>query len=137
MTERGITRRQALRCLAAIGSLPLAGVACGAHGEAERLVALRRDRRSAQRVGRAWLDAQSPPPDAARLVALICGASGCAGFASGGEPLRREVAQRHHSDLARGKLVAVEGWLLTETEAALYALVALSASGRRPRAARR
>ena len=40
--------------------------------------------------------------------------------------MRRVIAERHRSDFERGNLVSLDGWSLSETEVALYALVALA-----------
>ncbi len=42
------------------------------------------------------------------------------------EAIRHRIANRVHRDFAEGAVVNVEGWLLSQTEARLYALVALS-----------
>ena len=126
MTDRRFTRRQALRYLAALGALPLQSlVACSRETDPAELVALRRDRESAALLGWAWLEDQSPAPSATELVARICGESGCAEFEHDTDRMRRSIAERHRSDFERGHLVSVQGWLMSETEVALYALVAI------------
>lgn len=120
-----LTRREALRCLAALGAIPVVG--CIGETDPASLVALRRDRRSAELLGRAWLAGQRPEPSAQELVARICGESGCAGFADDGERMRRLIRARHRSDFEQGRLVSVDGWLMSQTEVALYALVAIGA----------
>ncbi len=126
MTDQRFTRRQALRYLAALGALPLQSlVACRRETDPAELVDLRRDRKSAALLGRAWLDEQSPEPNATELVTRICGESGCADFADDSDRMRRSIAERHRSDFERGNLISVEGWLMSETEVALYALVAI------------
>ncbi len=126
MTDRHITRRQALRYLAALGVLPLHSlVGCSVETDPAKLAALRRDRFSAALLGWAWLEDQSPAPSATELVARICGESGCAEFEHDSDRMRRSIAERHRSDFERGNLVSVGGWLMSETEVALYALVAI------------
>ena len=126
MNERVVTRRQALGCLAALAALPLPGsVACGRELDPARLVVLRRDRHSATQLGRAWLALQSPTPSAAALVARICAEHECASL-DDDEQLHRVVTEQHRADFAEGRLVSLDGWLLTETEVALYALVAIA-----------
>ena len=126
MTDLRFTRRQALRYLAALGALPLYPLAgCSRETDPAELVALRRDRKSAALLGRAWLDDQSPEPSATELMERICGESGCADFADDSDRMRRSIAERHRSDFERGNLISVEGWLMSETEVALYALVAI------------
>ena len=125
MTDRRVTRRQALRYLAALGVLPLHSlIGCSVETDPSKLATLRRDRFSAALLGRAWLDDQSPEPDATELLARICGESGCADF-NDNDRMRRLIAERHRSDFERGNLVSVDGWLMSETEVALYALVAI------------
>ena len=76
MKDARITRRQALGCVAALAALPQqALLGCGARTDRDRIIALRRDLHSAERLGRAWLDGQSPVPSAAALVALRHSAS--------------------------------------------------------------
>ena len=41
------------------------------------------------------------------------------------ERLRRLIIERHLADFERGNLVSVRGWVMSDTEVALYALVAL------------
>ena len=126
MTDPRFTRRQALRYPAALGALPLQSlVACSRETDPAKLVALRRDRLSAALLGWAWLEEQSPVPSATELVARICGESGCAEFEDDSDRMRRSIAERHRSDFERGNLISVEGWLMSETEVALYALVAI------------
>ena len=121
-----ITRRQALAYVTALAVLPQqALLGCSAETDRSRIVALRRDQRSAERLGRAWLDSQSPQPSAAELVARICGESGCAELGADSDGMRRWIARRHRSDFERGNLVSLNGWRLSETEVALYALVAI------------
>ncbi len=76
-------------------------------------------------LGRVWLDSQSLEPSATELVALICGESRCAEFADDSDRMRRLIADRHRSDFERGNLVSLNGWRMSETEVALYALVAI------------
>ncbi len=126
MTDRRFTRRQALRYLTALGALPLHTlIGCSGETDPAKLVALRRDRFSAALLGWAWLEDQSPAPSATELVARICGESGCAEFADDSDRMRRSIAERHRSDFERGNPISVEGWLMSETEVALYALVAI------------
>ncbi len=50
---------------------------------------------------------------------------------AGDLPRAGELAQRIHDDFARGCVVNVDGWVLSRTEANLYAWAALTASARR------
>ena len=122
-----ITRRQALVYAAALGMFPLSLPGCGSESERpeRRLVASRRDRCGARTVGRVWLETQQREPSAAELVQLICGDETCAEREDDVERLRRLIIERHLADFERGNLVSVRGWVMSETEVALYALVAL------------
>jgi len=122
-----ITRRRALAWLAALGALPL--VRCGTGTDPEHVVMLRRDRRSAELLGHTWLEAQRPAPGVDELLLRICGESGCEALQDDPERMRRHITQRHVRDLERGQLESVDGWLLSRTEVALCALVALVALG--------
>jgi hypothetical protein len=118
-----LTRREALRVLAAVGLWPLA---CGdaqpeaaAPPEVAKLVALRPDAGAAARVGREWLAAQTAAPSTAELVQQILPDPSLSGGA-----LREALERAHRSDLEAQRYEAVAGWSLSRTEARLYALLA-------------
>lgn len=77
-------------------------------------------RESAARLGRAYLASVPAEASSTRLVALILGA-----------PTRRtgreaaHVASRIQTEFDAGRVVNVAGWILSPTEARLYALSAL------------
>jgi hypothetical protein len=79
-------------------------------------------RDSAAQLGRSYLDAH---PNEARSAALVRQLAGPIALTSA-ERAAREVAARVRADYARGRTVVIEGWVLSRTEARLYALVALA-----------
>jgi hypothetical protein len=84
------------------------------------------DPRAASRFGLACLEAlPERPASAAALTGTILGADGM----TGREPAAAadRVRSRIRADFAQGAIMSVEGWLLSATEARLYALAALAA----------
>jgi hypothetical protein len=121
------TRRTFLTCLgagivgAALGlRLYLSGG--GASREAERLAGMLSHAKSAARLGRFYLESAPQEADAARLVALL-------GVAPADREtdaaLRARLDAHTRQDFINGDTVAVDGWLLSVTEARLCALVSL------------
>jgi hypothetical protein len=49
------------------------------------------------------------------------------------EAMRRRIANRVRRDFANGAIVDVDGWLLSVTEARIYALIALTQKLREPK----
>ena len=137
MTSGGrITRRGFLATVIGIGGSALtigtrpwrALVAFMPVTAAERLVGLLTQRDSARVVGRAYLDRVPAESSASGLVDRIA-----AGLpdgrravrdASDGE-LRALLAASIRSDFEQGRVVDVDGWVLSPTEARLYALTTL------------
>jgi hypothetical protein len=82
---------------------------------------------SAYAIGSAYLG--SLPPDTRvgdRLAnAIVCSAGCDAGTMRSTEALRKQISIRVRKDFAEGAVVIVAGWVLSETEAQLYALAAL------------
>ena len=82
---------------------------------------------SAYTIGSAFLE--SLPPDARvadRLVNAIVCAVGCDSVTiRSTETLRKQISIQVRRDFAEGAVVIVAGWVLSETEAQLYALAAL------------
>ena len=95
---------------------------------ARTLVATLRRPDSAAAVGRAYLaryPAEAPP---ARLVAGIVDGWERDGFdaaRAGRGALRRRLGEQVRRDFARGRVVSVDGWVLAESEARLFALAAV------------
>ena len=91
------------------------------------LVSIFENPRSAYGIGSVYLD--SLPPDARaadRLANAIVCAAGCdTGTMRSTEALRKQISIRVRKDFAEGAVVIVAGWVLSETEAQLYALAAL------------
>lgn len=92
------------------------------------LVSLFENPRSACAIGTACL--KSLPSNGIspqRLTNAILVAAECDAEAMRSkQALRQRIADRVRHDFAEGAVVSIEGWLLSQTEARLYALVALS-----------
>jgi hypothetical protein len=96
--------------------------------EARRLAGMLRHPDSAAWLGRLYLDGKPREADAALLVTLIGAARGPtlpAISPTTGEALRASLEARIRNDFVYGNMVAVDGWLLSLTEARLCALVSL------------
>jgi hypothetical protein len=110
------------------GSALLVGAAIGVWGcrepavreAAGRLAAAVDDRKEWSDLGRAYLEGASDAPGLGELVALLEDALGP------GEPadLLDRLAKRASRDFEEGRTVRVEGWILSESEVWLAALVA-------------
>jgi hypothetical protein len=128
-----VTRRTVLAGLAA----GIVGAAVGlrlyrsggdALPEAARLAGMLPHADSAARLGRRYLHGKPREADAATLVTLISSARGPALppiSATTDEALRADLDERIRHDFIIGNTVAVDGWLLSITEARLCALVSL------------
>ena len=96
--------------------------------EARRLADMLRHRDSAARLGRLYLDEKPREADTTLLVTLIGAARGPAlppPSPATDEALRADLEDRIRNDFTYGNTVAVDGWLLSLTEARLCALVSL------------
>ena len=95
---------------------------------AGRLADMLRHPDSAARLGRLYLDEKPREADTALLVRLIGAARGPAlppPSPTTDEALRADLEERTRNDFILGNTVAVDGWLLSLTEARLCALVSL------------
>lgn len=133
--KRGLDRRAVLKgiggaaALGSVGSGLLGIVGCGPSADLEAgLAACVADVEAARSVGEAVLLAFGPgPPSAAELVEQLAGDERSQwGELAGGdrEQLFAAVHARHLADFDANRLFRVRGWLLSETEAKLCALVA-------------
>ena len=94
---------------------------------AAQLVSLLRARDSAAALGHVYLAAMPEEATADRLVALILpGRRAGEDSVLGDRQLRAMLGERHRSDFASGRTVVLHGWILSRTEARLYALSALT-----------
>ena len=82
---------------------------------------------SAYAIGSAYLESLPPHARAADHLtnAIVCAAGCDAGTMRSTEVLRKQISIRVRKDFAKGAVVIVAGWVLSETEAQLYALAAL------------
>jgi hypothetical protein len=117
--------------LAAVGLAASVAIGPGAIGlvldrldAAERVsTALRKlvpHRESAADLGRAYLETAAAEGSAMRLASLIIGGTS---VAPGREAAR--VASNIRADFAAGRVVTVRGWIVSRTEARLFALCAI------------
>ncbi len=128
-----ITRRQFLTVAAGAGLATLA-VATSPwkalvgttppRSAAERLAGLLKHPESARPIGEAYLALAPHEASTARLVSLV--AAGAAAESASDSELRRLVAAGVRDDFSAGRTAEVDGWVLSLTEARLFALVALS-----------
>lgn len=94
----------------------------------ERLIGLFEHRDSARAIGSVYLAAHPEEADVSRLLELINRADGGPPFA----PLATDTArrawirERQTQDFAAGRIVNLDGWLLSATEVRICALAALS-----------
>jgi hypothetical protein len=85
------------------------------------------DRRAAGIVGRVYLHLTPNEGDPEQLVALIAGDSRAVWEALLPDrvALFRELRRKHRDDLKRGDTTLLDGWILSSTEARLYALASI------------
>jgi hypothetical protein len=81
---------------------------------------------SAAEIGNAYLSQAGPAMDPESLTDSIVAAGG-GPYATFGET-RAAVCAQIRSDFARGRTVLVDGWVLSQTEASVYALVAVAST---------
>ena len=126
-------RRRLLTAIAAMGaSLPLVRRAHGlfvtSDPAAARLVGLFKHRHSARAIGSVYLATHSEEADAHKLVELVIRGDGdplVAGCTSD-TGLRAWLHRRQARDFATGRVVNLDGWLLSATEVRICALAALT-----------
>jgi hypothetical protein len=134
---REIERRAFLRGVGAATALGLAAPAlfvllAGCRRESRLFLSLAgffADPESARSVGRAYLELASDGPDADTVMERLAGpqlAEWEALAASDPDRLAQALRDRHRSDFAHERVVALRGWILSETEARLCALAALA-----------
>jgi len=90
---------------------------------AERLAALLRHRGSAERVGREYLKARPQEACAANLVTQLTRDLKLQVLSDG--DLRAHFNKRSKADFSARRVVKLDGWILSETEARLCALTSL------------
>lgn len=134
MTRPEITRRWFLASAAAAVAVATARpwtalVRVVEPSVASRLAALFAHRESARTVGASYLAAARVRPSVDRLVdevaAVLPGGRSTIRLASD-EDLRDRLASRVRADFDEGLVVDVRGWILSATEARLYAIAALA-----------
>jgi hypothetical protein len=99
--------------------------------QARRLSGILGHRASAERIGRAYLQAH---PAEARIEPLVAGLTGGWGEegawleGAGSRELRARLREQIRADFGARRTVSVRGWVLAQSEARLFALAALSAA---------
>jgi hypothetical protein len=132
-SRRGFLRAAALAvvALATAPSRADTGRGDGVAALAQRLTEQLACRTSAARVGAVYLSQFPKEADARTLCNLLC--NGERGGLTDGLGVPREsnvralLHARHQGDLHHGRVVWLQGWLLSRTEARLYGLAALLA----------
>jgi hypothetical protein len=124
-----LTRRACLRVLSGLVALGLAPALFRGEDRSsprDRVLALVPRRRSAARVGRAFLARHPAEADEAALIGFLARGMDPEGTRSAAQHRLRD---RVRADFARGDTVQVQGWILSLTEARLYALAAMADAG--------
>jgi len=135
MSNTAMTRRWFFKILAGFGPLVLARTIPSVHGIRGgrtvapgdlKMVASFASAESASPVGRAYLECHPREQDIEYLLDRICPPAVSGPLSH----LRQEevlafIRERIRDDFTAGRTVMVRRWLLSETEARLYALVAL------------
>ena len=132
-----LTRREVLQRLAAAGLIALApGAASGATAAAldsvqpltTRLRGLFTNTKSANAVGLRYLAAAPGEADARLLTGLICGTRDRYRrlMEADSGRLRELLIEQQKQDFGNGRVVTLEGWILSETEVRLCAIAAIT-----------
>lgn len=93
------------------------------------LIAALRRRESAAVIGTTFLRQHPAEADPGHLSATITAdlrARGCDPPRAGQSRVRRAIAEQMRADFARGRVIDVDGWVLSATEARLCGLAALA-----------
>jgi hypothetical protein len=136
--SREIERRAFLKGAGAATALGLAAPAlvaflagCGRESALARsLSGFFADPESARVVGREYLELYPDEPEADAVLQRLAGprlSEWETLAASDPDRLVQALRLQHHSDFAHERVVAIRGWVLSETEARLCALAALAA----------
>ncbi|MBA4169951.1 MAG: hypothetical protein H0X68_06045 [Chloroflexi bacterium] len=125
---RRVSRRVFLGRVAVLGgvlSVPSIGLLLtGGRGDGTRhLLAHIRSIASARRLGRLYLGQTPSEASVGVIGAILCGATRRHGDACLGR-VRQQIAR----DFRAGDVVTIDGWLISRTEARLFALAALASS---------
>jgi hypothetical protein len=134
MRRRGLLSTLALGALCAAWTGPLRAWLQPADGRpagGAHLLAMLGRPESAAAVGRAFLAGHPAEADRSRLTARLertLRGQGCDPAHDRSERLRAALAREIRADFAGARVVRVGGWVLSETEARLCGLAALSAA---------
>lgn len=100
-------------------------VRCAISIDAQRLMKILKQKRSARAIGKAYLELEPKEADTTYLVKAICG-SGLdlkrAFLVRDDVLLRTAIANRIRHDFIKRRTVMIDGWLLSRTEARICAL---------------
>jgi hypothetical protein len=122
-----VTRRRflALALAAVAGAFGLRRVTSSADDSpTRRLADALGDRDAARAVGERYLAERPGEADEARLVRLLAPLGDASALSA--DELARRVRDAVHEDFVRGRVVTVDGWYLSRTEARLCALSTLT-----------
>jgi hypothetical protein len=130
VSQSELTRRELLFYLAAAGFTAgqgLLGCSRGAstNPSVEALSGSRTELESASEVGRLWLEGQQGAPDLAELVRVLSEKLGHAPDRLPPDALQQALGRLHRQDFAERRITEASGWVLSETEARLYAILHL------------
>ncbi len=139
MLQAMLSRRNLITAAIGTGATWLGGrasslAACGDRARSMSLygalAALSSDLRCPGTIGRACLQAlpanEASPEDLARLI--LADLSSAGRDCNSAIALRRSVSERSRDDFRDGRIVTVDGWMLSLTETRVYALAGLSAT---------
>lgn len=129
-------RREFVAGLASVSTVLVGWPAWASHlfdgwaaSPAESLLAAFEHPHSAAAVGRAYLASHPDDADAGRLVEAVTTrlhCQGCDPARAGKGTLRAAISRQVRDDFANSRVVRVDGWVLSATEAQLCGLAALS-----------
>ena len=128
--SRHLSRRSINALIAGAAAWPYSGAALPTNQNQSikrMLVSIFENPRSAYGIGSVYLGSLPPHARTADHLAnaIVCTAGCDAGTMRSTEALRERISIRVRKDFAEGAVVIVAGWVLSETEAQLYALAAI------------
>jgi hypothetical protein len=133
LSSKAVSRRGFLRALAWVGAAGLVSPAAAARLAMEEtdLVCERLSRfyvhhASARTVGLEYLRTRPGEADVRLLLEAICRGDRERFRCADAMHVRRLIGEQQCSDFAHGRTVQVDGWILSETEARLCALAAVT-----------
>lgn len=127
------TRRRLLQIIAATGLLSAGGKIFARHSqyvadsdESAMLTSIIRNKESARMIGEEYLRVNPNENDRILLEATLCDSNNGSLFRDDYLDARANIVSRIRADYESGRTAMVGGWILSQTEARLCALVSLS-----------